>query len=782
MKITNSLRVIAAAAVILAGVCSQVLSQSFIAVDKGKAVATIVVGSKPEASELHAARELQKYFQIMTGAILPISSADDPALKEAVGLILIGRAETNEMIRALGSKGLIRLSADYPGMDGFIVKTVKDANVSYLICGGSTPIGSLYAVYALLEDFCGVGFFEDGDRVPQKKTLDFQDINLAEKPYFPIRQYLQGCALWYTCYYWTFDRWQQELDWMAKRRYNILVMSGSIGSEVIWYKVFKDLGIETTPPTAWNRYQADIRKKVLDYARRIGMEIVTAGGEARVPRAFINAYPDSDYITTAVTVSATGIVPGDPMFTKLLVAGMREYNRFYGPSYIYNYDPYAEMRPGSTHAQQQRIKMNYARSVVKAIKQVDPQGRWFASGWAFRDEEYWPSRDVKAFLDIIPSDMFYLSDPIAEIKPLYKKDDYFFGKDWVFGVLHTLGKKKGLYGDVAGLIESVRQVVADPKANNCKGIYTNPESICHNILYFDLAGELAWNPNRVALEKFLKDYALRRYGRESADNMVRVLNKLVETAYGPGTRQGGANEAFYQLRLGKIDTDDMDAILKRTFFIPSLRQALEIMLKERDRQKNNKLYENDLVDIMRQYLTERFNHHLAKLYLAFEKGDRDSFEAEAGIVFHCLDGIEKVLSTRRDYRLTSLVEDVKKLPCADDIPPQFLENMLASSDPDIAKGIDVEGVVKSEFVYLDDYARTDYYELIKGYYRKRVEAYVDYLREKMAANSRDITSEQLKPIYDRLRDRWMREPLTAPAMYRPTAAEAVEAVLQETEN
>ena len=479
---------------------------------------------------------------------------------------------------------------------------------------------------------------------------------------------------------------------------------------------------------------------------------------------------------TSKIVTTTSLDPAEPMFRKLAVTANREYARFYGPCHIYNYDPYAEIRPGATPEEQNHIKMNYAKSIAKIIQDTDPQGRWFASGWAFVDEHYWPKKSFENFVNLIPPGMFCVSDSIAEINPLYKKYNYFYGKDWLFGILHTFGKKKGLYGDAANLIKQLKDVASDPHAKNCKGVYPNPESICHNILYFDLAGELAWNPNDVELEKFLKNYAVRRYGEKSAGNMVKVLYKLVETVYGRGIRHSGGSEALYQTRLGAVNPKIRAG---RDFFISKLRRSLETMLAEYPNQENNPLFENDLIDITRQYLIEMFNHYLVKMYLAFQGQDQESFQMESKMAFRCLDGIADAISTHRDYRLSELVEHVEGLPGADDIPPQFLESILSSSDPSMVDSLNIERMVKSEFVYLDDYARTDYYELIKFYYRKRVEAYVNCLREKMNEKITTVSAAELEPIYDRLRDEWMREPLRTPEKFRDTPAEAVEAILKQ---
>ena len=109
----------------------------------------------------------------------------------------------------------------------------------------------------------------------------------------------------------------------------------------------------------------------------------------------------------------------------------------------------------------------------------------------------------------------------------------------------------------------------------------------------------------------------------------------------------------------------------------------------------------------------------------------------------------------------------------------------------MAENIGLEGKVKAMYVYLNDYARCDQYELINGYYRKRYDAYIDLLQERIKEGLTEITTTERRegvhrflrrefdPVYDELRDEWMRRPLQMPVKYRPTAVEAVAAVLEE---
>jgi len=102
----------------------------FTVVQEGQPQATIVLGQQSTDLEQHAAEELVKYVEQMTGGTLPIVQTAPANLEEAgiaAGrpLIVLGRAETNQLIAQLCASGQVRLSPDYPGGEGFIIYTAS---------------------------------------------------------------------------------------------------------------------------------------------------------------------------------------------------------------------------------------------------------------------------------------------------------------------------------------------------------------------------------------------------------------------------------------------------------------------------------------------------------------------------------------------------------------------------------------------------------------------------------------------------------------------------------
>lgn len=55
-----------------------------------------------------------------------------------------------------------------------------------------------------------------------------------------LRYYLNYCTFSYSMAFWDWERWQQEIDWMALHGINLSL--AITGTETVWYNILKDLG------------------------------------------------------------------------------------------------------------------------------------------------------------------------------------------------------------------------------------------------------------------------------------------------------------------------------------------------------------------------------------------------------------------------------------------------------------------------------------------------------------------------------------------------------------
>ena len=126
--------------------------------ENGQSPYQIVVADKASPSTKHAAEELQKYLQQMTGAKLPIVSDQQPARPQ-------GDHPRRQCPFARLKTGIDVASL---GKEGYVIRTVGD---NLVIVGGQLR-GNMYGVYGLLEDHLGCRWFTpDVSRIPKSHAI-----------------------------------------------------------------------------------------------------------------------------------------------------------------------------------------------------------------------------------------------------------------------------------------------------------------------------------------------------------------------------------------------------------------------------------------------------------------------------------------------------------------------------------------------------------------------------------------------------------------------------------
>ena len=714
------------------------LETGFVLVSEQGVSADIVIGPHSTGVERHAARELASYVERMTGARMRTLAEPDPSVRSAV---LIGRPETNPTIADLATRGKLRISRDFPGLDGFVIKTVEDAGKTYLVLGGSADRSSLYAVYDFLERYCHVGFFWDCERVPKAESLIFDPIDFSSRPHFENRQNLQACVVGYSAAYWPWEEWKREIDWMAKKKFNILHVC--MGGQVVEYETMKAMGVETQEPPALGKAQAEMAKKIVDYAHSLGLRIVSPPAtNGHVPQAFRDCYPDARYFEMQWFDYPTGLFlyPDDPMFVRMLAEWLRQTDRLFGTDHLYNIDAYAEMEPDARPEDRAQIKAAFGRAVSEAVRSVAPDGKWIMSGWGFVERDFWPVEHIEAMLEAIPDDILILNDLTsnyttnAGITKVYRDADYFYGKRWGWSVFHCFGGNTQLHGDVSGLIRDTQDIVADPRAANCRSFYLTPEIVRHNAFYFDLAAQLGWDPRGITLAGYIRDYAQRRYGAESAPRMADCLEELTGSVYS-WYDMNDYHGPIYQF---SATTQNRPWYDKRVSFIPSLKKALDIALGQSEKQQGNACYERDLVDISKEYLGNLVTKAAQDLVSAQRTNDRTGLDDAAKRIRAGMSAIEQIAAVLPEYHLADEIARATR-------PPYNLNKEDATVD------IRIRYSVLVDFDHYDtllDYARRDMYELIKYYYRPRMEFLISYLDDCLRSGREPSEQE----LHDRCKD------------------------------
>jgi hypothetical protein len=182
---------------------------------RGKAEARIVVDAGAGPVERQAAEELAFFLHIVTGGDFPLSG-DASATSATTGLT--GSAATAPRILVgAGAARATRLSrtAD-PGFDAATLKPeeilVRLSGRDLILAGGS-PRGTIYAVYAFLEDIVGCRWWtSQASLMPRRPTLAIGPVDLRYAPPLEYRE-----PYWYTAF---------DPVWAARNKLNGITAGG----------------------------------------------------------------------------------------------------------------------------------------------------------------------------------------------------------------------------------------------------------------------------------------------------------------------------------------------------------------------------------------------------------------------------------------------------------------------------------------------------------------------------------------------------------------------------
>lgn len=143
--------------------------------EHGKTAWRIVMAHPAHETVKLACDELFHFVMQMSGAALPVQTE---LVADGEYEILVGNSGR------LAHHG-IHVDWDELGEEGFVMQSAEH----YLLLAGATPRGTLYAVYAFLEEELGCRWFaSDCARIPKKAVLAFSQVSRVEKPAFESRE------------------------------------------------------------------------------------------------------------------------------------------------------------------------------------------------------------------------------------------------------------------------------------------------------------------------------------------------------------------------------------------------------------------------------------------------------------------------------------------------------------------------------------------------------------------------------------------------------------------
>ncbi len=499
-------------------------------------------------------------------------------------------------------------------------------------------------------------------------------------------QYFNVVTFGYSTAYWDWERWQQEIDWMAL--HGIDMPLALVAQEAISARVFRRLGLTDSEiavwfcgpahlpwmrmgnisghdgplPTEWHDEQVVLQHRILKHMRSLGMTPICPGFSGFVPQAIKRLSPKAKLTQTSWGGRFHNwmLAPDDPLFSHIGQLFVEEWEKEFGKCSHYLVDSFNEMEiPFPPHGTDERYEMlaRYGEKVYGALNAASPGATWVMQGWMFGyQRDIWDERTLAALLTRVPDDKMLLLDMAVDYNRhfWYNGNNYelhegFYNKQWIYSVIPNMGGKTGMTGMLDFYANGHLHALDYSKRGHLVGMGMAPEGIENNEVIYELVANAGWRDKKIDLTDWLEQYNICRYG-SSCPELMRYWKLMRKSVYGSFTdhprygwqrRPGGGTK-------GSINTNE-------DFYA-----AIDAFASCANAYRESPLYRVDLMEMA----TAAIGGRLEELMAACEKAVHEGKEEEAARLDRDIEmlmlGIDRLLASHPTHRLDRWINFARK--------------------------------------------------------------------------------------------------------------------------
>ena len=504
--------------------------------------------------------------------------------------------------------------------------TVSASNGTVTVTG-SSGVALTSGAYWYLKEVtkCQVTWGNNGtgDQLNLPATLpDVSSTTISSS--VPIRYAWNMCTFSYSAAFWDARRWTREIDWMALHGVNFPL--ALTGQEYVWLKVFEDFNVSLSDLEPWftgpaflawqragnirgfagplSRYwidgQMELQQHILKQMRALGMTPILTCFSGHVPGIARKIWPTANFTPSSGwnnfppnETDVWYLDPTDPVFTTLGGLFMKKQAEIFGGNHYYNCDTFNEVDPKSTDPTYLKAA---SAAVHNAIAAGDPSGIWVMQAWLFHSNFWNPAR-VEAYLSGVSNNSMLILDLNSEagvLAPIYKQ---YYGKSWVWNMLHNYGGVRGMYGNLTSIANGPYISLAD-EGSTMTGIGFTPEAIEQNPVMYEMLTSTFWSQSPIEVQSWLHRYVVQRYGVDSA-MMWTAWQQLFDAVYNQPGEPRSEIEWVPHLLLNDFGWQNGNAT--------GMLQAFKTFLRAAESMPLSGPLQYDLVDVARQASTMFFS-------------------------------------------------------------------------------------------------------------------------------------------------------------------------------
>ena len=488
-----------------------------------------------------------------------------------------------------------------------------------------------------------------------------------------FRYYLNYCTFSYSMSTWTWERWQQEIDWMALHGINMPLQI--VGLEEVWRKLLmEDYGYTKDEANAfvagpcfmawfamnnleghggpnpdwWYTRQAELGKNINERMKALGMDPVLPGFAGMVPTNFTSK--------TGIKANGQGswsggftrpflLTPASTEFTQVAEKYYEKLAQVMGTSKYYSMDPFHE-GGGATGGVDAKVAY---KSIYDALDTAVPDAGWILQQWQFAGGQ-WRVFDE----GVVPKGKLIVLDLNSDAKP--GNLNSYNGHETVYCTIFNFGGRTGFFGRFNGVLNDYFKYKAS--IPSITGIGAAPEAIEQTPVMYDLLFELPWYDTKPDGAKWMADYAKRRYSAESAE-AAKAWELLRTSALDCTSSLQGPHEAIMcgepALNIAKVSSWGGSEI----FYDTNKTATAAYNLLYASLSGEN--YSYDLTDIVRQSITDYSKSLLGAIKEANDAGNTELFQLRRDAFLQLMLDVDELLNTNKDFMVGHWTERARAM-------------------------------------------------------------------------------------------------------------------------
>ena len=616
-----------------------------------------------------------------------------------------------------------------------------DQSGKHVVVRGNTWVNIASGINWYLKYYAGIQLSWNGMTaklpavLPKVKNKERHETDLK------LRYNFNYCTFSYSMAFWNWKRWQQEIDWMALHGVNMPL--AIVGEECVWRNMLFKPGYTKKEvndfiagpaflawwemnnlegwggpnPDSWYAQQEKLQKQILKRMKEYGMTPVLPGYSGMMP------HDAKQKLGLDVTdggmwngyIRPSNLSPTDNRFMEIAKLYYKELTALYGKAEYYSMDPFHESNDDS--------KIDYdaaGQELMKAMKSENPKAVWVVQGWTENPRPQMIKNMKNG--DLLILDLFSECRPMWGIPSIWKRDKGYEQHNWLFCMLENFGANVGLHGRMDQLLNNFYLMQNNPLAAHVKGIGFTMEGSENNPIMFEMMSELLWRSKKFTKEAWVRNYVKARYGMD--DPIIQqAWQILARSIYNCpfGNNQQGTHESIFCGRPSLNNFQVSSWSKMKNYYDPDdTREAARLMVSIAYKYKGNNNFEYDLVDIVRQALSDQGRVQYLKTIADFNAYDKNAFEKDSKHFLDLLLMQDKLLGTRSEFRVGSWIEAARNLGTTDAEKDLYEWNARTQ--------ITTWGNrVCADDGGLRDYAHKEWNGILKDFYYKRWAAYFDSL-------------------------------------------------------